>query len=87
MRWLPAEATHTIPAARVLASCDEYSDSGRWLHPVADYRGNLSTTVNGRTCQRWASSSPHGHGNTPESRPGTGLDGGHNYCRDPDGEG
>lgn len=50
-----------------------------------DYRGTLSQTVSGRTCQAWTSQSPHRHDRAPERFPGTGL-GDHNYCRNPDRE-
>jgi integrin beta 3 len=43
-----------------------------------DYNGKINVTASGRTCQAWASQSPHGHSvgtNLPE-----------NYCRNPDGE-
>lgn len=50
-----------------------------------DYRGDISTTLSGRTCQAWTSQSPHRHGNTPQNRPGKGI-GAHNACRNPDGE-
>ena len=50
----------------------------------ADYRGNISTTANGRTCQRWDSQSPHSHSRTPENYPNSGLE--ENYCRNPDGK-
>ena len=50
----------------------------------ADYRGKISTTASGRTCQRWDSQTPHSHTRTPEKYPNSGLD--ENYCRNPDGE-
>ncbi|XP_070541654.1 apolipoprotein(a)-like [Ptychodera flava] len=50
----------------------------------SDYRGTVSTTLNGRTCQEWTEQSPHSHGRTPENYPNSGL-GEHNYCRNPDG--
>lgn len=51
-----------------------------------DYRGNISETAEGLECQAWSSQSPHGHSRTDANYPGTGLDGGHNYCRNPDDE-
>lgn len=48
-----------------------------------DYRGTVSTTITGKTCQKWTSQEPHAHDRTPVIYPGTGL-GGHNYCRNPD---
>lgn len=52
----------------------------------ADYRGDISVTKSGLTCQAWDSQSPHDHDRTDAKFPGTGLDGGHNHCRNPDGE-
>ncbi|XP_048771441.2 uncharacterized protein LOC125677425 [Ostrea edulis] len=43
-----------------------------------DYNGKIHVTPSGRTCQVWASQSPHSHG--------TGTDLPENYCRNPDGE-
>ena len=51
----------------------------------SDYRGTISETKTGATCQKWTDQSPHSHGNTPYTRPDKGL-GDHNYCRNPDGE-
>lgn len=50
----------------------------------ADYRGTISTTQSGKTCQAWDSQSPHGHIRTEENYPNAGLES--NYCRNPDGE-
>jgi len=49
-----------------------------------DYRGVIATTVTGRTCQFWAAQTPHGHTRTPNNYPEFGLEGEHNYCRNPD---
>ena len=51
-----------------------------------DYRGNVSVTESGRTCQAWDAQSPHSHSRTADNYPGFGLEGGHNHCRNPDGE-
>ncbi|XP_078661534.1 plasminogen-like [Branchiostoma floridae x Branchiostoma belcheri] len=45
------------------------------------YRGNLATTVTGKTCQRWASQDPHSHKFRPDKYEKYGLD--KNYCRSP----
>ena len=41
-----------------------------------DYRGSVSKTTSGRTCQNWSTNSPHDHPNNNV--------GNHNYCRNPD---
>ena len=52
------------------------------------YRGQLSMTANGRTCQHWSEQSPHSHSFTEESFEGEpSLNAVMNYCRDPFGEG
>jgi len=50
----------------------------------ANYRGCQSVTINGHTCQRWDSQTPHTHYKTPSGYPDAGLE--DNYCRNPDGE-
>ncbi|XP_070543541.1 apolipoprotein(a)-like isoform X2 [Ptychodera flava] len=50
----------------------------------SDYRGTVSRTIDGRTCQKWTEQSPHSHTRTPENYPDGGL-GEHNYCRNPAG--
>ncbi|XP_069028459.1 plasminogen [Embiotoca jacksoni] len=49
-----------------------------------DYRGKISTTENGFTCQRWDSQKPHNHGYNPSALPEKYLEA--NYCRNPDGD-
>nr|XP_055041438.1 apolipoprotein(a)-like isoform X2 [Misgurnus anguillicaudatus] len=50
----------------------------------SSYRGNISTTKTGKTCQKWASQTPHKHDRTSKNYPCKGLD--ENYCRNPDNE-
>uniref|UniRef100_A0A8C7JTR5 Plasminogen n=1 Tax=Oncorhynchus kisutch TaxID=8019 RepID=A0A8C7JTR5_ONCKI len=45
-----------------------------------DYRGKISTTENGYTCQRWDAQKPHNHGYSPSKY----LE--EDYCRNPDGD-
>ncbi|XP_035665404.1 uncharacterized protein LOC118408651 [Branchiostoma floridae] len=45
------------------------------------YRGTVSVTVTGKTCQRWDSQTPHSHDTTPANYPSSGLV--NNYCRNP----
>mmetsp|Transcript_27342 Transcript_27342/g.41586 ORF Transcript_27342/g.41586 Transcript_27342/m.41586 type:complete len:1401 (+) Transcript_27342:156-4358(+) len=47
-----------------------------------DYRGTVSVTRTGLTCQNWSSQSPHAHNS--DDFPDSGL-GDHNYCRNPSG--
>ena len=47
-----------------------------------DYRGTATTTVGGRNCQAWTSTTPHNHGFDDEAWASTSS----NYCRNPDGE-
>ena len=49
-----------------------------------DYRGRVSQTTSGKTCQRWTTQEPHSHSYTPAQHPNKGL-GEHNFCRNPDG--
>eukprot|EP00058_Branchiostoma_floridae_P006060 XP_002591548.1 hypothetical protein BRAFLDRAFT_92778 [Branchiostoma floridae] len=68
--------------------CIDYSDSSDQPGGCQDgngvsYRGTVSVTETGRTCQRWDSHFPHPHDVHPANHPLSGLDG--NYCRNPDG--
>lgn len=45
------------------------------------YRGLVTSTSSGRTCQKWLDDKPHKTGQEPS---GPGL-GNHNFCRNPDG--
>ncbi|XP_036406275.1 plasminogen [Megalops cyprinoides] len=49
-----------------------------------DYRGKVSKTESGLTCQRWDSQKPHTHGYQPHVLPDKYLE--ENFCRNPDGE-
>uniref|UniRef100_A0A8D2LSA8 Kringle domain-containing protein n=1 Tax=Varanus komodoensis TaxID=61221 RepID=A0A8D2LSA8_VARKO len=49
-----------------------------------DYRGTVSTTRRGVTCQRWASNSPHVPNYSPRTHPKAHLQ--ENYCRNPDND-
>ncbi|XP_078412860.1 plasminogen [Cetorhinus maximus] len=48
------------------------------------YRGKATRTASGRTCQRWASNTPHSPNYTPENSPHADLE--ENYCRNPDND-
>ena len=50
-----------------------------------DYRGTMNVTKSGLPCQMWSAQWPNTHTYTVASYPEGGL-GGHNYCRNPDGE-
>jgi len=49
-----------------------------------DYRGTISKTTTGKTCQRWDTQYPHKHTRTSKKYPGAGLV--NNDCRNPDSE-
>ncbi|XP_041108499.1 plasminogen-like [Polyodon spathula] len=48
------------------------------------YRGFLSHTASGKTCQQWTSSTPHKPNITATTHPDANLES--NYCRNPDGD-
>merc|ERR1719172_55005 len=56
-------------------SCYEEDDKGK------SYKGLLTSTASGRTCQNWVKSHPHEIGIDPSNENGLGN---HNYCRNPD---
>lgn len=66
-----------------VTQCSKKSDQ-------SDYRGTIHRTASGKPCQTWSGQSPHRHGNTPQARPGAGLETKvglfDNTCRNPDGE-
>merc|ERR1712168_270571 len=49
-----------------------------------EYTGQKSTTVSGKTCQRWASQSPHTHTKTADNIVEDTLEDASNFCRNPD---
>ncbi|XP_029352647.1 plasminogen [Echeneis naucrates] len=65
--------------------CSVPSCSEECIHCSGEnYRGKISTTENGFTCQHWASQKPHNHGYIPSALPEKYLE--ENYCRNPDGD-
>ena len=63
-----------------------HGDTGCYEHPTgADYRGNVSVTLGGKTCQPWESQWPNTHTYTTANYPDANL-GGHNSCRNPSPE-
>merc|ERR1719353_1239158 len=57
-------------------SCYEEEDKGK------AYRGLVTATTSGRTCQNWLKDKPHKVGIEVSQENGLGN---HNYCRNPDG--
>ena len=53
---------------------------------ASDYRGSVSVTKSGKTCQAWNAQSPHRHLFKEATHASSGI-GSHNYCRNPDGDG
>ena len=66
---------------------DCFHDAGEcWSKPDgSDYRGKVAKTAAGTTCQAWSEQIPWHHTMTTIAYPDSGL-GGHNFCRNPDGE-
>jgi len=49
-----------------------------------DYRGAISRTTSGRTCQRWDSQQPHAHSYKDQDFSVSALAVAVNFCRNPD---
>ncbi|XP_026197033.1 plasminogen [Anabas testudineus] len=65
--------------------CNVSSCTEECIHCSGEnYRGKVSTTQSGFTCQRWDSQKPHNHGYNPSALPEKYLE--ENYCRNPDGD-
>ena len=81
----PVEATNEPTGSPVTPAptADDGDACGTAELNQADYRGFISVTETGKTCQRWDTQSPHRHSRTPETYPNSGLE--ENYCRNPDG--
>lgn len=86
LEYIPLRAIYEVPHADVLATCSSYDARGVYQWPSYTYRGNVSTTRSGLTCQGWNTMWPWSHPYTSTNYPSRGL-GNHNYCRDPDGTG
>jgi len=65
--------------------CDHGADECYEMADGQDYRGERSTTLSGYTCQYWSHQMPNQHTRSHLNHPTAGL-GGHNHCRNPDGE-
>ena len=78
-----------VNSSKLLLKMDLHISEGNgecFTNPLAtDYRGTISVTKNGRTCQKWTDQSPHSHSKTPDNYPYSGL-GDHNFCRNPDND-
>jgi len=65
-------------AQLICVSCGSVDDK------QTKYRGSISVTESGETCQAWDSQSPHSHTYDPDNYQGEGLRGrNNNYCRNP----
>uniref|UniRef100_A0A8C0QM94 Kringle domain-containing protein n=1 Tax=Chelonoidis abingdonii TaxID=106734 RepID=A0A8C0QM94_CHEAB len=67
-----------VPSVSPQKSCDCYQGNGEL------YRGKISKTRNGITCQKWSAASPHTPQISPATFPATNLE--ENYCRNPDND-
>lgn len=67
------------------APIDQCFQKQGWGARGEGFRGTVSTTINGHTCQMWARQWPHAHSLSPTSHPEARLDQVlvRNYCRNP----
>ncbi|XP_062858491.1 plasminogen [Trichomycterus rosablanca] len=76
---------YTLDPEKRWETCDIQNCTEECIHCSGeDYRGKVSSTESGYTCQRWDSQKPHNHGYTPSALPEKYLE--ENFCRNPDGE-
>ena len=61
-----------------------FDDCGTMSDLQRDYRGNISITASGKTCQRWDAQTPHAHTRGSDRFPERGQV--ENFCRNPDNE-
>ncbi|XP_035683944.1 plasminogen-like [Branchiostoma floridae] len=74
----------TVIAVYVVKANPSLSPTDCQIGNGASYRGTVSVTRTGKTCQHWDSQTPHEHVVTPANNPASGLE--QNYCRNPDGD-
>ncbi|XP_014833442.1 PREDICTED: plasminogen-like isoform X3 [Poecilia mexicana] len=76
---------YTTDPETVWELCDIPSCTEECMHCRGeDYKGKISVTENGFTCQRWDSQIPHNHGFFPTVFPEKFLE--ENYCRNPNAD-
>uniref|UniRef100_A0A8C1FKX9 Plasminogen n=1 Tax=Cyprinus carpio carpio TaxID=630221 RepID=A0A8C1FKX9_CYPCA len=76
---------YTTDAGKRWENCDIQDCAEECMQCSGEnYRGKISTTASGFTCQRWDSQKPQNHGYIPSALPDKYLE--ENYCRNPDGE-
>nr|XP_039272405.1 putative apolipoprotein(a)-like protein 2 isoform X2 [Styela clava] len=73
-----------LALVRDLSGASDTHDCWNTADRGASYRGNMTVTNGGKTCQRWDSQSPHKHTRTAEVFTHSGLV--NNLCRNPDAE-
>ncbi|XP_038070097.1 uncharacterized protein LOC119739291 [Patiria miniata] len=81
IRILPQEWADGIAMRIELLGCDAHTECHTDVNGT-DYRGTVSVTESGETCQRWSAQEHHTHSFTPEDYADYGI-GDHNFCRNP----